>query len=442
MKLSQLGLFNNKDQIAWVGAGGKTSLIFAVAKELFTDKCMVTTTTKMALSEKLLADHAFETENLDKTDFSAISGINFVYSGNVIKEPAKVKGFDEGQLQIISSKLIENNIPLFIEADGSNRKPLKFPAEHEPVIPKFVNKVCLVVGLSAIGKQLNNENFHRPEQMSKILGIPLGTKITLEHLYLILSNENGWKRKFPPCTEVFVFLHQAETLNNYFEVNEIALKLLKQYDHVLLSSIDQNELSIIAHWGQMGCAILAAGASIRFGSPKQLAKFRNKTFIENVVETAKSINFLDIVVVLGANSERIKTSINPLDVQIIHNMFWEEGQSTSVIESVKYFSQKKVEAIIFLMVDQPQIKPHLIENIIHKYAYHKCDVIVHEFENQNRHPILFAKSTFKDLSEITGERGGSQLFEKYPPVKISISDPYFSYDIDSIEDMKKLNEKE
>ena len=442
MILTQLELFTNNDQIAWVGAGGKTSLIFAVAKELFKDRCVITTTTKMAMSEKSLADHAIETEIIQRIDFSEISGINFVYSGKIISEPTKVKGFDEDQLLLISKKLIEKNIPLFIEADGSNRKPLKFPAEHEPVIPKFVNKVCLVVGLSAIGKPLNNENFHRPETISKILGVPLGTKINWEHLYAILSNENGWKRNYPPRTEKFVFLHQAETLNNYIEVNKIALKLLKDYDHVLLSSIDQNELSIKAHWGPMGCAILAAGASNRFGSPKQLAQFRNKTFIENVVETAKSINFLDIVVVLGANYEKIKVLIEPLNVQIIQNKFWEEGQSTSVKESVKYFSQKKVEAIIFLMVDQPQIQPHLIENTIHEYAYHKCDVIVHEFENQNRHPILFAKSTFKDLSQIFGERGGSQLFDKYPPEKISITDPYYAYDIDRIEDLKKLIKKD
>lgn len=442
MKLTQLELFNNKDQIAWVGAGGKTSLIFAVAKELFKDRCVVTTTTKMAMSEKSFADHYIETENIQKIDFSEISGITFVFGGKVINEPTKVNGFDEDQLQFFSSKLLEKNIPLFIEADGSNRKPLKFPAEHEPVIPKFINKVCLVVGLSAIGKPLNNENFHRPELISKIFDIPLETKFTWGHLYDILSNETGWKRDFPPGVEKIVFLHQAETLNNFDEVNEIALKLLKDYDHVLLSSIVQNELSIKAHWGPMGCAILAAGASIRFGSPKQLAQFRNKTFIGNVIETAKKINFSDIVVVLGANFEKIKTSIDQLNVKIIHNKFWEEGQSSSVKESVKYFSQNKVEAIIFLMVDQPQITTHLIENIIHKYAYQKCDVIVHEFENQNRHPILFAKSTFKDLSQITGERGGSQLFEKYPQEKISIYDPYYAYDIDSVEDMKKLNKKE
>jgi molybdenum cofactor cytidylyltransferase len=442
MKLSQLGLFNKKDQIAWVGAGGKTSLIFAVAKELFMDRCVVTTTTKMALSEKLLADHVIETEKIDKIDFSEISGINFVYSEQVTNETAKVKGFDEIQLQHISSKLLEKNIPLLIEADGSNRKPLKFPAEHEPVIPKFVNKVCLVVGLSAIGKQLNKENFHRPELISKVLSIPLGTKITWDHLYEILSNEKGWKKNFPHNAETVVFLHQAETLNKFDDVNEIALKLIKDYDHVLLSSIDQNELSIKAHWGQMGCAILAAGASVRFGSPKQLAQYKKKTFVENVIETAKEINFSDIVVVLGANFDRIKNSIDSLNVNIIHNKSWEEGQSTSVKESVKFFSQKKVEAIIFLMVDQPQISSHLIENIIHKYAYHKSDVIVHEFENQNRHPILFAKSTFTDLSQIYGERGGSQLFAKYPPEKISITDPYFAHDIDRVDDLKKLNKKD
>ena len=34
MRLSSLQVFSESDQIAWVGAGGKTSLIFSVAREL------------------------------------------------------------------------------------------------------------------------------------------------------------------------------------------------------------------------------------------------------------------------------------------------------------------------------------------------------------------------------------------------------------------------
>lgn len=441
MKLSSLNIFKNNDQIALVGSGGKTSILFGIAKELFSDNCFVTTTTKMWIRESKYADHAFKIDRVDSIDMGFGKGINFVYKRIDSLEPEKVNGFEEDQLKVLSKKLKELNIPLLIEADGSKQKPIKFPASHEPVIPKFINKVCLIVGLSAIGQNLSSNNFHRPELISAAINLPLGSEFSWEHLYQLLINENGWIKDIPPESKKILFLHQADVLTNYDDVNKLAIKLLNHYDHILLSSMRNGGIEIVAHWGQIGCGILAAGSSTRFGSPKQLAVFNKKTFIENVIQTALRINFSEVITVLGSSYEKIRPVVENYPVKIIHNKAWEEGQSTSVKECVKYFLPKNVEAIVFLMVDQPQIGLELLENIIHTFAYHKNDIIVHTFNLQNRHPILFSRSTFRDLLRIVGEEGGRQLFEKYPPKKILIHDSYYSYDVDKIEDLKKIEKR-
>ncbi len=51
---------------------------------------------------------------------------------------------------------------MIIEADGARKLPIKAPAEHEPVIPEFVNTVITVIGLSGLGKPLTEEWVHRP----------------------------------------------------------------------------------------------------------------------------------------------------------------------------------------------------------------------------------------------------------------------------------------
>jgi molybdenum cofactor cytidylyltransferase len=439
MKISSLNLFIDTDQIAWVGAGGKTSLMFKIANEVFPNKCFITTTTKMAESETSFADQITRVEDFSNFDILNVNGINLIFKGNDGNEPLKINGFDEGELSTFSSKLKRNQIPLFIEADGSKRKPLKFPAEHEPNIPQFVNKICIVVGLSAVGKPLSEENFHRPELISKILNIPIGEIISIDHIYEILAHTQGGLKNIPAKAKTIVFLHQADQLADYSQANGIALKLQKHFDHVVLSCIRNNNLDIIAHWGKIGCVILAAGSASRFGSPKQLAIYRNKTFIENIIDTVLKINFSDVVVILGAYFDQILPFIHPYKkIHIINNFQWEKGQSSSVADGVKYLSDKNLEAIIFLLVDQPQITTSLIHNILNLYAYQKNKIIVHDFNGQNRHPILFAKDIFSELMQIQGEKGGSQLFEKYVPAKIKLEDSFLAFDIDTVEDLDKL----
>lgn len=442
MNISSLNVFNNQDQIAWIGGGGKTSLIFAVAKELYSEKCFITTTTKMGINEKKFADISNSYDEDTHPDLTSSIGINFIYKGNHQVEKDKIIGLDTDQLEKISKQLRNENTPLLIEADGSKQKPLKMHADHEPVIPDFVNKVCVVVGLSAIGKTLDHKNFHRPELISDFLQIPIGCQIGWQNLFDLLTKEDGYLKKIPKHAKRILFLHQADEINDHTEIKNLALKLKNYYDDILLSSIKSNSLSIHAHWGSLSCAIIAAGGSTRFGSPKQLAIYNHKTFIENVIDTALKINFSEVSVVLGANFESILPTIRHYPIHIIHNQQWEKGQATSVNKSVAHLSKREIEGIIFLVVDQPQLRVELLKNVIHKFAYEKNNVIVHSYNNQNRHPILFSRSTFDDLLRIGGEEGGRQLFEKYPPTKIPILDPYYALDVDRVEDLNELKGSE
>lgn len=438
MRLSSLHIFSESDQIAWVGAGGKTSLIFSVAKELFKNKCLITTTTKMASSELSLADHTLIINNPDDVNIDHLSDITLIYRGLADNEKTKISGYEEGNLIKLSDILYQHKIPFMIEADGSKRKPGKFPGKHEPNIPSFINKVCVVVGLSAIGKPLTQEYFHRPEEIAKVLDIALGEEIKVEHIFSLLTHKEGGLKNIPGHAEKILFLHQADCLVNPHEIDTFALKLKDDYEHVILSSIHENSLEIVAHWGKIGCVVLAAGSGSRFGGPKQLAQYKQKTFIENVIETTFKTNFQKRVIVLGSYYENILPVIDKYKISALINEDWNEGQSTSVKLGVSNFLEDDMDAILFLLVDQPQITTEMINNILNLFAYTKNSIIVHLYEGQNRHPILFAENTFQDLMNIQGDQGGRQLFKKYPPLQIKIENDYLAFDIDTVNDLKNL----
>lgn len=235
MKISSLKLFSSTDQVAWVGAGGKTSLMFAVAHELFYEKCVITTTTKMSRSEIELADQTIKIADFNGFEADRINDITLIYRGLAENDESKITGFQSGELEVLSDILHHQQIPLLIEADGSKRKPCKFPAdhEHEPNIPSFVNKVCVVIGLSALGKPLNEEFFHRPDNIAKALNISLGETITIDHFFEILTHPDGALKNIPGEAEKILFLHQADCLLENNEINELALQLKGFYEQVL-----------------------------------------------------------------------------------------------------------------------------------------------------------------------------------------------------------------
>lgn len=152
-----LGIYNPKNKvIAVIGAGGKTTLIHHLAKELASSnkKVIITTTTHMFLPKEYGVLE--ENKNLLLTQ---LSKTNIAVAGIPSKEA-------EGKMTKTSDtfyqwmKTVSDYI--LVEADGSKRLPIKVPASHEPVLPIDTNTVIIVAGLSSLNHPLK-EKCHRHE---------------------------------------------------------------------------------------------------------------------------------------------------------------------------------------------------------------------------------------------------------------------------------------
>ena len=152
--------------IAVVGAGGKTTYIKRKAKEYMLQgkKVFVTTTTHM-MKEKdtLVSDDAdiIIKELLEQ---------NFVMAGRDCGE----------KIQTLSAetywKVCDLADVVLVEADGSKHMPIKFPADHEPVIPENATEIVIICGLHALGKPLKDVA-HRLELVKECLGTVVDTTI-------------------------------------------------------------------------------------------------------------------------------------------------------------------------------------------------------------------------------------------------------------------------
>jgi len=198
--------------ICLVGAGGKTSLMFRLARELASpgDPVLTTTTTKISEQEAWANSPHVITGSvpalLAQPDVPARPG--FITAARAGSE-RKLLGFKAADIDLIWDAGVFKWI--LVEADGAARLPLKVPDAHEPVIPACCNHVVGVAGLTALNKPLTDEWVFRLPLFAHLTGLAPGDRITPGSVATSLRHPRGIFKNSPAQARQTIFLNQAET---------------------------------------------------------------------------------------------------------------------------------------------------------------------------------------------------------------------------------------
>ena len=419
-------------RVAFVGAGGKTTALFKLAREL--SPCIVTTTTHLGAWQADEADQHIiisKPEDVNQLEEITFSGIILV-TGE--EKEQRLTSLPNESLAWLEQFCNYHSLPLLIEADGARQKPLKAPFEHEPVIPEFVDTVVVVAGLSGLGKTLGTENIYNPEAFSELGKIKEGKKIVPEDLQRVLIHKEGGLKNIPTKVRKLALLNQANTPELEAIGGKIAKAILPKFDSVIVANLQTCNLQTL---DSAAAIILAAGSSSRFGEPKQLLDYHGKAFIRAVAETALQANLSPVIVVTGAEDYEIKAALQDLPVKIIHNSDWKKGQSSSIKEAVRAL-EKKIGAAIFLLADQPQVTPTVLRALVEEHQRTLKPIIAPMVEDRRANPVLFDRVTFPALLELEGDMGGRGIFSKFSPSYILWLDSSLLLDVDTPEDYQNM----
>ena len=184
--------------IAVAGAGGKTTRIHNLAKQYKNQgkKVLVTTTTHMYREEGCILSGNVEEiiQRLDTCGY-CMAGLP--------AEDGKMKGL----LKEVYEKVCDFAEVVLVEADGSKGYPVKYPADHEPVIPDNVTEIQVVMGLRSIGHPVG-EVCHRKELVMKCLKVTEDTLLTKDHLdTLVMEGYVKPLGKQYPETRIEIFMN-------------------------------------------------------------------------------------------------------------------------------------------------------------------------------------------------------------------------------------------
>lgn len=232
--------------IAFVGGGGKSTTMYRLALELaeIQKKVLVTTTTMIFHPEvKNRPYNIFYTGSADSFLKNIIpeKGTITVAGAEIISEGKKIKGFTPAEIKQIQ---VSGDFDIIlVEADGARGKPVKAPAEYEPVIPLDTDIVAGVVGMDCIGTIINNQNVHRPEIFTKITESSIGDILEIDMVNKLLESTVGIFKGTSPKSRKIVIFNKSDTTDRISKAEEIAGNISESLniERILITSMTGND---------------------------------------------------------------------------------------------------------------------------------------------------------------------------------------------------------
>ena len=127
---------------------------------------LVTTTTAIYCPDEGDCDEVITGIPHSRAPGRKTSGASIVAMGSEITPDNKLLGLDRSSITGYHQEKCFDYI--LVEGDGSRQRPIKAPADHEPVIPQGTTKTVGVIGLDALGKQITGTSVHRPELLCRL----------------------------------------------------------------------------------------------------------------------------------------------------------------------------------------------------------------------------------------------------------------------------------
>lgn len=186
--------------------------------------------------------------------------------------------------------------------------------------------------------------------------------------------------------------------------------------------------------------ILAAGESKRMGRPKMLLPLGERTILETVIDNATRAKVDGVVVVLGANAEKITAAIDHRPVELTVNPRYREGMLSSIQWGLNALPASARAALVMLG-DQPLIASEVIDKIIKVYRQGNKGIVLPVYRERRGHPILIDLKYKEEVAQLDANIGLRALtyHNQEDVLEVAMDEPSILNDVDTEEDYQAIN---
>ncbi len=215
--------------VSLAGGGGKTRLMYALARALASEGRRVLTTT----TTRIYPPAADESPSLLLLQGSAdplgairqrLALTRHLTVAERLNPDGKLAGLPAALVDDLAAAALTDAI--IVEADGSAGRSLKAARDGEPVFPRSSTHCVLVMGMDALGMPLDEPWVFRSALASEITGVAQGTPVTAEAIAELLLGPRGLAARAPDASRLAVFLNKVESPEQETHAYELARLLL------------------------------------------------------------------------------------------------------------------------------------------------------------------------------------------------------------------------
>lgn len=192
----------------------------------------------------------------------------------------------------------------------------------------------------------------------------------------------------------------------------------------------------------IGIIILAAGASTRMGSSKQLICIDDIPLLRKTTQAAIDAHTGNIVVVLGAKADQHRVAIHDLPIEIYVHAEWENGMGSSLKAGLQHLCSKgTVSAVMITVCDQPAVTSHHLAALHREHLSYPNSIVASQYENVMGVPALFPSTYFPNLKALPDEGGARQIIAQNLLQTRAIVLPHGEIDLDQPEDIERWKKR-
>jgi molybdenum cofactor cytidylyltransferase len=189
--------------------------------------------------------------------------------------------------------------------------------------------------------------------------------------------------------------------------------------------------------------VLAAGASTRMGTPKQLLPAGDALLLERVLAQTLRSKLDLVVLVLGFKADeirrRIRSGKRQSNLKIVENTDYTLGISSSILTGLSQV-EKEYDHVMILLGDMPYITSRVINRLLSGYLESGLPLGALKVRGKRSHPVIIGRRFFPALHQLTGDQGARELFVSHRD-QVCLVEPgedYDDMDIDTFEDYVKF----
>jgi len=170
--------------------------------------------------------------------------------------------------------------------------------------------------------------------------------------------------------------------------------------------------------------LLAAGAGTRLGlGPKALLPFRDRTLVEVLADVLREGGCSEVVVVLGAEAEKVAALPGLSRHRTVENPRWHEGMGGSFRTGIA--GAAAGNNVLLALVDQPGLNSETVARLLRKHRPDRITAAAYPDLSgalRRGHPLVIDAALREDAAESAAGDAGARHFLKAHPGLVDLVD--------------------